>query len=140
VNHEIVRTRHMPDASPSRDELVQGIFASALAHLEEAHRTIGELRAERDHALARLQELERSSAPTCRAAAPRQEIGRWIPAIATVAAMVVLPLFLAIVLTRAGLPVLALSGSPEIGFKDIIEVLVVGLAATVLVQSWEGRK
>lgn len=139
VNHEIVRTRRASDASPSRDELVQGIFASALAHLEEANQTIGQLRAERDQALARVQEAERRQTSPVRAAASRQEIGRWIPAITTVAAVVVLPLFLAVVLSRAGIPVLALSGGPQIGFKDIIEVLVVGLAATVLVQSWEGR-
>jgi hypothetical protein len=136
LNEDIVRTTHPKLPVPPPEDIVQGIFASALAHLEEANRTIGRLEEERDQAIARVRELE-SGVPATRAQERSKPAGgEWVVAIGSVALLVVLPLVLAVVLTQAGVPILSLSSGNRVGFKDIVEVLIVGLVATILVQAW----
>jgi hypothetical protein len=137
LREEIVRTTRVIPSQQSYEDTVQGIFASTLAHLEEAQRTIGRLELERDCALARVHELEglhsSSVSSRSRLAAGLKE---WRVAATAAALLIALPLLLAVGLTRGGIPVLSLASGGGLTIMDVSEVLVVSLVATILIQSW----
>lgn len=116
---------------------VQGIFRSTLRSLEDAHSEIARLERERD--AARAEAARRQAAPPGDSSHSHERGGFARIALQTAAVittLVLIPALVTIILYRVGVLPRYTIASDGFQLKDVTELCIIALLATILVHSW----